>query len=191
MSTNFDVVLRRMGAAGIKANTNSAREWLRKKIKSLGVSRDKLLTDKNRAANTPQIGRMYFFAYNPKYKEKLPYYDEFPLIFVVERYNNGFLGINLHYVSPRNRIAIMDALTKIANNKKYDSTTKLAMSYKTLQSVSKYSMIKPCIKRYLYSHVKSRFAMIDANEWDIGIFLPVQKFRKAAPSMVWSDSARK
>ena len=109
---------------------------------------------------------------------------------MVEPSPGGFIGINLHYVSPRNRIVLMDSLTKISTDKNYNKKTKLALSYNILKGLSKYNMIKPCLKRYLYGQVKSNFVKIDANEWDIAIFLPVQKFRKAAASTVWSESAR-
>jgi hypothetical protein len=134
---------------------------------------------------------MYCYNYDPKFAKKLPYYDEFPLIFVIERTSKGFVGINLHYVSPRNRVAIMNALDKTVRGRNYDEKTKLAISYNILKGLSKYNMIKPCVKKYLYGHVKGNFVKIDANEWDIALFLPVQKFRKAAASKVWSDSARR
>jgi hypothetical protein len=134
---------------------------------------------------------MYCYQYDPKYAKKLPYYDEFPLIFMVERISGGFVGINLHYVSPRNRIVVMNALSEIASNKRYDSTTRLRLSYNVLKGLSKYNVIKPCLKKYLFTHVRSKFVKIEANEWDIALFLPVQKFKKAAASKVWSDSARR
>jgi hypothetical protein len=190
MAANFDILLNRMLRAGVKPNTNAAREWFRKKIRDARVSRQSLLSDRDRSRGRPQIGRMYCYAYDPKYADKLPYYDEFPLIFMVKPEPGGFLGINLHYVSPRNRIVIMDSLSRIANNDKYDETTKLQLTWRTLSNLSKFKMIKPCVKKYLYSHVRSKFVMIEANEWDLGIFLPVQKFRKAGPSKVWSDSAQ-
>ena len=68
------------------------------------MSRQTLLSDSDRRRSRPTIDRMYCYAYDPKYGDKLPYYDEFPLIFMVRPESNGFIGINLHYVSPRNRI---------------------------------------------------------------------------------------
>tara|TARA_B100000768_G_scaffold180640_1_gene201164 strand:+ start:937 stop:1515 length:579 start_codon:yes stop_codon:yes gene_type:complete len=190
MAVNFIPLLKRLAAKGIRPNTNSAREWFRKKVRDTRISRTTLMNSTDRAAATPKVGSMYCYSYDPKWKDKLEYYDEFPLIFMVERIPKGFVGINLHYVSPRNRLILLESLTKIANNQKYDSTTRLAMSYKILKSMSKYNMIKPCLKKYLYGQVKSNFVSIDASEWDIVTFLPVQKFRKAAASKVWSDSAR-
>tara|TARA_R110002074_G_scaffold349472_4_gene520002 strand:- start:943 stop:1518 length:576 start_codon:yes stop_codon:yes gene_type:complete len=187
---NFTPLLRRLAAKGIKPNTTAAREWFRSKVRETRINKQKLMSSVDRLKSMPTVGNMYCYAYDPKWKNKLEYYDEFPLIFVVEPAKGGFIGINLHYVSPRNRIVLMDSLTTIATDRRYDSKTKLALSYNILKGLSKYSMIKPCLKRYLYSQVKSNFVKIDANEWDIGIFLPVQKFRKAAASQVWSDSAR-
>jgi hypothetical protein len=191
MTVNFTPLLKRLAAKGVKPNTTAAREWFRKKVRDTRINRQKLMNATDRAASMPRTGFMYCYSYDPKHKKKLEYYDEFPLIFVVEPAKGGFIGINLHYVSPRNRIMIMDALTRITTDKKYNSQTKLAMSYNILKSLSKYNMIQPCLKRYLYSQVKSNFVKIDANEWDIAIFLPVQKFRKAPASQVWSESARR
>lgn len=190
MAVNFTPLLRRLAAKGIKPNTNSARKWFQKKARDTRINRQQLLNSSDRSENRPIVGHMYCYAYDPKWKAKLPYYDEFPLIFVVEPAPSGFIGINLHYVSPRNRLLLMDSLTKISTDNRYDSKTKLALSYNILKGLSKYNMMKPCLKRYLYSQVKSNFVKINANEWDIAIFLPVQKFKKAAASTVWSDSQR-
>ena len=187
---NFEPLLRRLVARGIEPNTAAARNWFRTKARETRISRQSLASDADRQSASLQIGSMYCYNYDPKFAKKLPYYDEFPLIFMVEPAPRGFVGINLHYVSPRSRIVIMNALTELTDNKKYDSTTRLGLSYRRLKSLSKYSMIKPTLKRYLYSNVRGRFVKIDANEWDIALFLPVQKFKKAAASKVWSDSAR-
>ena len=188
---NFAPLLARLAQRGIQPNTNAAREWFRKKVRETRISRNALLSDSDRKAGGLQVGHMYCYNYDPKFAKKLPYYDEFPLIFVIERTSKGFVGINLHYVSPRNRVAIMNALDKTVQGRNYDEKTKLAISYNILKGLSKYNMIKSCVKKYLYGHVKGNFVKIDANEWDIALFLPVQKFRKAAASKVWSDSARR
>lgn len=189
--TDFTPLLNRLAARNIRPNTDKAREWFRKKARETRITRASLLGDGDRSAATPDVGNMYCYQYDPKYAKKLPYYDEFPLIFMVERISGGFVGINLHYVSPRNRIVVMNALSEIASNKRYDSTTRLRLSYNVLKGLSKYNVIKPCLKKYLFTHVRSKFVKIEANEWDIALFLPVQKFKKAAASKVWSDSARR
>ena len=79
----------------------------------------------------------------------------------------------------------MDQLNKFANNKKYDKTTRLKLSYDLLKG---YGRAVPCVKRYLRDHVKSETVRIDADEWEIAIFLPVERFQKESVRTVWKDS---
>jgi hypothetical protein len=48
----------------------------------------------------------------------------------------------------------------------------------------------PCIKRYLYTNITSRFLEIPADEWDIAALLPVQQFT-TSESKVYADSRKK
>jgi len=51
-------------------------------------------------------------------------------------------------------------------------------------------MVKPTIKKYLYSHVQTGFLRVNADEAAIAIMLPVQRFKKASVGQVYSDSRR-
>lgn len=176
---------------GLTPGTNRARDWLRAKIKDLNPSRQALLSDRDRLKDRSVLGRMYFFFYNPKMKDSLPYYDRFPLVLPIEQYSDGILGLNLHYIHPKQRIILLDKLSEFANNDKYDKTTKLRMSYDTLKNASKIFEATPCVKRYLFSHIESRFMEISADEWDIAALLPVSSFVGASESKVYSDSRKK
>jgi hypothetical protein len=149
------------------------------------------LADRERLKNKPLIGRMYFYFYDPKTKDKLQYYDRFPLVLPIEQYSDGFLGLNLHYIHPKQRIILLDKLSEFANNSKYDKTTKLRLSYAALSAASRAFEATPCIKRYLYSHVESRFLEISADEWDIAALLPMESFVGASTSKVYADSRKK
>jgi hypothetical protein len=59
-----------------------------------------------------------------------------------------------------------------------------------LDASSKLKEFRPCIKQYLYSHVKSRILSVEHNEWDIAVFLPIQQFKKAKPQDVWKESVQ-
>jgi hypothetical protein len=122
------------------------------------------------------IGKMYCFVYDPKYKDTLPYYDKFPLIFPIEIYNDGFLGINLHYLTPMLRAKLMNALYETLNNNKYDDTTRLRISYQILKSSSRFKLFEPCIKRYLFTHVRSSYLNVPVEHWDKVIMLPLERF---------------
>jgi hypothetical protein len=118
----------------------------------------------------------------------LPYYDKFPLIFMVGPAAGGFYGINLHYLPPNYRAVLMDRLYTITSDKRYDANTKLNLSYEVLKGAAKYKYFKPTFKHYLASHVKSQFLKINADEWDIALMLPTQNFAKSSSSSVWADS---
>ena len=62
------------------------------------------------------------------------------------------------------------------------------ISYGLLRSQAKYKEFKPTYKKYLTKHVRSRFIKINASEWDIALFLPVERFEKASKSKVWGES---
>jgi hypothetical protein len=59
-----------------------------------------------------------------------------------------------------------------------------------LKSISNTDAFRPCLKRYLLQNIKSQFLRIDANEWDIAIFLPVESFIGATKQKVFSDSKK-
>jgi hypothetical protein len=152
-------------------------DWFIGKARSAAGYRKKILGNTDRARDSAIIGKMYFFAYDPKYKDTLPMYDRFPLVFPIEPYSDGFLGLNLHYLTPSQRSTLLNMLSDYTNNKRFDRTTKLRMSYDLLSQTKKLaSASRPCIKRYLFSHVRSDFIEITSGEWYKAIELPVAMF---------------
>ena len=176
--------------AGAKAR--AAGDWFREKIKQAGASaKMKAVTPNQLLKRQPEdnimLGKMFFYKYDPKWAKKLPYWDMYPLVFPFERAPGGFYGLNLHYIPPRDRAVLMDSLNQYVSNNKYDKTTRLELSYRLLK---RYGRAVPCVKRYLGDHVVSQTVRIDADEWEIAIFLPVERFQKASKGTVWKDSRR-
>ena len=188
MAYLLDRINEQLRKTGYAPRSLQARDWLRSKVNSLKPTSQNLMADRKRMVDSTFIGNMYFFYYDPKTKDKLPYYDRFPLVIPIERYSDGFLGLNLHYIHPKQRMLLLDQLSQYATNSKYDATTRLRLSYDLLARASKMSSFSPCVKRYLFSHIDSRFLEIQANEWDIAALLPVEQFKKATKSKVWSES---
>lgn len=191
MAYLIDRIKDSLAKEGIKLRTTKSRDWLRAKINDLSPTRRALIADRKRLKDNAIIGRMYFYFYDPKTKDKLPYYDRFPLVLPIEQYPDGFLGLNLHYIHPKQRIILLDKLSEYANNKKFDATTRLRLSYQTIKSASTIYEHTPCVKRYLFKHVESRFVEIDANEWDIAALLPMESFVRASASKVYAESRKK
>ena len=176
-----DILLKGIRSGKAPARTDAARQWYRDQAK--GVTRtnrnrskgDKLIKelrqDQSRRQDTRfMMGNMYLFAYDPKHKDTLPYYDRFPLIFPINKAKGGFLGINMHYLPPILRAKLMDQLYTVLTNKAFDETTRLSASYKVLNSAAKFKEFQPTIKHYLNAHVRTKPAYINPSEWDIALF---------------------
>jgi len=160
-------------------------QWYKDKIKEFGQPGALDLIRDGKRNNKPFYGKLNMFFYNPKFKKKLPYYDTFPLVLPLERYGDGFLGINLHYLPIPLRIRLLDRLVDYSNNTQFDESTRLVVNYSRLKKVK---LIKPTIHKYLASQVQSQFRRIDADEFTVATLLPVQRFKKATAKEVWSDS---
>jgi hypothetical protein len=194
-----DILAKGIRQGQMPARSQAAREWYRKQAKTKAgkeMTAEAILstTDKGRAKTQLRgdqvYGSMYFFEYDPKHKDTLPYYDRFPLIFPINKVKGGILGMNMHYLPPKMRAQLMDALYTVSSDKSYDENTVLNLSYKMLQSASQFRLFKPTVKMYLAKQVRSRFIKINASEWDTALFLPVQSFQKQSQGVVWADSRR-
>ena len=176
--------------AGAKAR--AAGDWFREKVKQAQASGKLRVVTPNQLLRRQEeggavLGKMMFYKYDPKFAKKLPYWDMFPLVFPFEKVKGGFYGINLHYLPPRERAILMDQLNRYATNKKYDESTRLRLNYNLLKG---FGRAIPCVKRYLTDNIKSRSVRINADEWEIAIFLPVERFQKQSKGVVWRDSGK-
>lgn len=184
-------VFQQIAAAGSDSSIVDSRNWYRdqaKKVKQ--VNSGQLIDPKNmRSGLTPQnIGQMFMFFYNPKHRQTLPYYDMFPLVFPIELHDDGFLGINLHYLPRNYRASLMDALYYTINNNKNNSTTRLRITYDLLKSTTRMRYFKPCLKKYLAGHIMQRFIYIEPENWDKALMLPTERFIKKPITAVHRDS---
>lgn len=209
MAGIFDEILTAGVRAGqIPARTQTARDWYRNAARNYGSTIRKggkqagridygRINEKRFVNEEPgrlqvqaRPGSMYFYMYDPKTKETLPYYDRFPLIFPFHIESDRFWGINLHYLPLQLRAQLMDALYDISSNQRYDDTTRLRLSYQVLKSASKFRYFKPCVKQYLFSHMQSKFVYVHPSEWDTALFLPLERFTKASKTQVWAQTKK-
>jgi len=191
MPTVFDNLITQGVRAGqIPARTDAARAWYRDAAKgrSRVNERQLLSSDKTRQTGTIKPGNMYLFQYQAKHAEKLPYFDRFPLIFPFRVEGDRFWGINLHYLPHRLRAQLMDSLYDLVTNQRYDESTRIQGAWSTLNRAARMKLIKPCVKQYLFSQLNSRFFYVYPSEWDIALFLPLERFSGASKTQVWSRS---
>lgn len=137
------------------------------------------------------IGKMLFFRYDAKTKDKLPYWDQFPLIFPFSVRGNYMIGMNMHYLPPIERARLMYGLFTTINTETLDYNSKLAITYKMLNNSAKFENFRPCIKKYLGGHIRSRLSIINPKNWNQVVYMPLANFMKASEFKVWSDSVEK
>lgn len=177
-----------------KLKSLSASLFKRKSAESLNwffaqIKKDKSAFPKNSfkiVKNIPPIGILCHFIYDPKTKDKLPYWDKFPLVIPFNFTNESFIGINLHYLPIPIRAKLLDGLMNIKHKSATDKAY-IQLSYSALQALARQKILNHCIKRYLLSHVKSDIIMIDFDQWENVVYLPTQQFQKASAAKVWGD----
>ena len=176
--------------AGINPRTKQSREWFKDKVSELkNINRRQLMREEPiELRNRQLIGTMNMFFYDPKTKDTLPYFDRFPLAIISGPADGGFYGINLHYLPQTLRAKFLDALLDVTNNKRYDESTRLRLSYNILKTASKLDAFKPCFKHYLPGQIRGQIKMVPADYWETALFFPSEQFKKETKTSVFSKS---
>ena len=171
-----------------------SKGWFDKQVAALsqqGITPNKVMSGKPvdlRQSIMP--GNLYMYVYDPKTKEELPYYDRFPLVFPFRKTQDGFYGLNMHYLPYEFRIKLLDELLVFKSNSRWDETTRIKYSWALIDGVSRFKAAQPCVKQYLNSHVRSQFRQIYSEDWATAMLLPVERFVGASKQQVWTESKR-
>ena len=178
----------------LHAASRKSRSWFEQQVGLIGrqgITPLKAFQSESTTLRTSIVpGELYMFFYSAKHKETLPYWDKFPMVIPFATAKGGFLGLNLHYLQYDLRIQLMDRLLSFKSNDMLDERTKLKFSWATVEGMSKFAAVKPCVKHYLNGYVKSSFKKIDAPDWATALMLPVENFVGASKQQVWDDSRR-
>lgn len=143
--------------------SKKSEEWITgqmKRIKSHKVSR-------------PQVGKMYMFGYDAKYKDTLPYWDMYPLIICIGVSPTHMLGLNLHYIPPRVREPFLLELMKFASTKNLSNKTKLKINWNKVKGMKG---AEHMIKMYIGNNIRLGLMEVPPKDWHNAINLRTQKF---------------
>jgi hypothetical protein len=148
-----------------------------------GVARNRLMAATERYAdiNSEFVGNLYFFRYDPKQKLTLPLYDKYPLAIVLERYNDGFLGLNLHYLGPDARAGALSQFGSFQDKKKINKAPSTGRGTSNWDLMVNYSssmrgIANKTVHRYLFTNVRSQFIRINPDEYDKAVQLPIDEW---------------
>ena len=108
--------------------------------------------DENLLRKYAVSGHMYIFEYKAKMRH-LPYYDSFPLVYVIKANPQEFWGANLHYMSPKKRVMVVQRLLE-----------------------GRIDIPRLCFHKYLIDHVDGFLLDLASAEWDTSILLPIENF---------------
>ena len=134
-------------ASSYKKNFN--KYILKEKSDNIGAVEDQ---DANELRRYTVQGHMYMFEYKAKMKH-LPYFDKFPLVYVLKSSRNEFWGVNLHYLTPKRRAWVVKRLFE-----------------------GRIDAPRKCFHKYLTSYVDGYFLDLAAVEWATAILLPIENF---------------
>jgi hypothetical protein len=153
------------------APSNPTREWYRTEVfgaKTIQYENDPtalireeqsddagdvLQRDKNVMRVYPRIFSLMLYGYKAKYREELPFYDKYPLAFVLDVQPKSFFAINLHYYTPSQRIGIVQNLAE-----------------------NKIPRFEKGAHKYLLSEVRTPYLHLAQQEWETICILPLEEF---------------
>jgi len=129
----------------------------------------------------PNFGMMNLFYYRPKGAEKLPYYDIFPLVIPMgRRLNDGFVGINFHYLSVPQRWLLLERLSMFQMPSELDSFDSEEGAGEVMalfwSKIRRKRGVKPIVRRYLTKNIQSYFLKIELSEMLIALAIPMERF---------------
>ena len=132
-----------LSPSDLKKRSVEGLEWFRNRVRDVRSNTGTFLesgTATDTLTGDQLMGGMYMFVYDAKYQDTLPYWDRFPLVIVTDLTKNGFQGLNLHYLSPRDRVKLLDGLYAMTVKETVEKDLRFDFSYND-------------IKRSIYSHI--------------------------------------
>lgn len=206
MAQTFEQYLRGLIAAQARRLQTRAMQWFLQAImRAMAVAM--ITPDKEKDDGSPSsyaigqkasfdsslYGKMILYVYDAKWKEELPYWDAYPLVIPLRpsatAKRGSFLGLNMHYLPPLERAKLMQALlTTLNTTKDMNPRARLKITYDVLNGASKFRAFRPCLKMYLFNHLRSKILVIDPKHWNKVLLLPVARWQKASELKVWNNS---
>jgi hypothetical protein len=114
------------------------------------------------------VGDFFIFEYDPKYRQFLRHWDKYPLVLVMDIYDNGFLGANLHYTTQKQRMII----AKKFLNRNVSIPSKL-------------------LHRYIFNRADNLFFKVPEKELVEFAALPIEEFRDSKNRFVSATKVQK
>lgn len=166
--------------------------WYRNQVQTLqklNRSVNTMMSGSSQLRSRLYPGGLYLFHYDAKHKDTLPYWDSMPLVFPFRTVQDGFYGLNLHYLPYGARFKLMGALMEVTHQTS-DPKMRMQISWSILNSGAKFPGVQACVKHYLKDHVQSRFLDIPQDQWLAAAMMPIEQFQGANKEAVWRQTRK-
>lgn len=192
--------------ADFERHGKEAADWFRARIsKDLKVDARKMIkedSDYRKLANVDRtmIGKLYLFEYDAKSAgdDENGVYDRFPTVFFfnVSKTKDGHTlihGINMHYLTPKQRALVYMGLMKLKTSKQWSPKVKLRLQWELIKQVTSSALAEKAVHAYRLDRFVTRVMEIPANDWIICVFLRTERWIHIDPKeqMAQSDLRRK
>ena len=146
-----------MDASSSSSQSESSRfDGLIKNLKGSKISNSELREEVfnillDDATESPETGKYYTFEYDPKFRDQLKEWDEYPLVYAVEFKKDNLLGANVHYIRTTN------SRLKALNSKTFPKKT---------------------LRYYIPKNADRIFFEVKESEVELIATLPLEKFHR-------------
>lgn len=187
-------ILRELEQKKMSLQSDESVRWLAQKMSTIQTEmRQSNFIDKNsplRRNKLVEEGQMVFFGYSPLTKNELMFWDEYPIVVVLQVKRSGILGLNLHYLPFEDRAKFLANLRSYIKDPRWienmNNETEFFLTYRMAKNSTRLKDFRKCIKRYYFNRMMTRIAVIKPTEWLTVPFFPLDKFRGMSRGTVWN-----
>jgi hypothetical protein len=191
-------VINQLNKTNLDHSDPATTVWLARHLGRIRTTMNQSVFLENQGKTTQRLrpGKMFFFGYDPLTKAELNFWDEFPIVLLLDFTEGGFLGLNLHYLPPTRRALFLNnLLTEVSSPDWSKKTPKgkpanpesfFKITYPMLKNRGDFKLFKYCIKRYYLRQIVTKISVIPPTEWKMVPFFPLDRFKGQSRASIWS-----
>jgi hypothetical protein len=183
--------------------SDEAITWFRTRIsKDSRPNQNTLLNSsykKKKASGSPSlIGKLYFYHYKAEMAGDpiTGTYDAYPMVFFFNSKkdlagNTILYGLNVHYLSPKEKQILFLEILKVRSTKNITERTRSKITWDIIKSVVSSSIYEKAVHAYRVDRFKSPMVEIPPTDWSIAVFLKLEKFVRVDGEKVYQSAVKK
>ncbi|AWY10183.1 DNA end protector [Vibrio phage VAP7] len=186
-----------------RRNTRESNKWFMSRITKdthlrAEVVHRQILKESRRTKPSDKglIGRMFLYNYDPRWKNILPVYDGWPLVFFFNmKLGDGvsfgekgvmyLFGLNVHYLPPRFRLMLFAELQRLKNDSTLREKTRLRLTWDIIKQFASLKYAEHAVKVYRSDHIRTELAEVHPDQWEVVIPMQIAEWHKGGKHEAW------